>query len=252
VLASAIFVYVSVTLIVWLLGPRFLFPRPPASYRDDGNIIELVTRDGARISATHLRRADARLTILYSHGNAEDLGHVRPTLERLRSAGFSVFGYDYRGYGTSEGTASERTTYDDIEAAFAYLTSAGISPRNILVYGRSIGGGPSVELARRHEVGGLILESTFTSALRVVTGVRLFPVDWFENLSKLPSVHVPVLVMHGTKDGVVPIRHGHALFAAANAPKVSLWVDGANHDDLPWIAGDAYERSLRELAALVH
>lgn len=248
--ASAAFIYTSVTVIVWLLADRFLFPREPASYADGPDIVKLSTRDGARISAVHLVRPDAPFTVLFSHGNAEDLGDLRPELERVRASGFSVLAYDYRGYGTSEGRPSERAIYQDVDAAFALLRSKGVPSRRVLVYGRSIGGGPSVDLAAREDVGGLILESAFTSAFRVVTRVRLFPFDAFDNLAKLPRVKAPVLVMHGTADRVVPIRHGRALFDVARTEKRALWVEGAGHDNLPWMAGDAYGKALQEIAAL--
>jgi len=115
---------------------------------------------------------------------------LRPILERLHKAGFAVFAYDYQGYGTSQGKPSEQNAYRDIDAAYQYLTAQLKLPsERIIVYGRSTGGGPSVDLASCQRVAGLILESTFTSTFRVITRVPLYPFDKFANLSKISSVH---------------------------------------------------------------
>ena len=116
------------------------------------------------------------------------------------------------------------------------------------MHGRSIGGGPAVDLASREPVGGLILESTFTSASRVLTNIRIFPFDRFENINKIGSVRCPVLVIHGKKDRTIPFQHGEKLFAAANEPKVSFWVDNAGHNDLFKAAGGAYLKTIRDFA----
>jgi pimeloyl-ACP methyl ester carboxylesterase len=117
--------------------------------------LQLQTQDGATIAALHLTHASARYTLLYSHGNAETLGDIYPRLQRIRDLGFNVLAYDYRGYGQSLGTPSEQAAYRDIEAAYGYLTQTlQVLPGQILVLGRSVGGGPSTYLAEHHPVGG--------------------------------------------------------------------------------------------------
>ena len=166
--------------------------------------------------------------------------------------GFAVFSYDYQGYGTSGGKPTVSKSYQDIDAAYAYLTEdLAVSPNQIIVYGRSVGGGPSVDLATRQPVAGLILESTFVSAFRALTQVPIYPFDKFENLAKLKRVTCPVLVMHGSEDEVVPFWQGQALFAAAKDPKRSLWVEGAGHNEVMWIAGDRYFAALQEFEQLL-
>ena len=104
-------VYATVCLVVYLLADRMTFLPPPATYRDSDAILKLQTADGVELSAVHLPNPAADYTVLYSHGNAEDLGVILPMLARLRASGFAVFAYDYRGYGTSRGTPSAvRTT----------------------------------------------------------------------------------------------------------------------------------------------
>lgn len=252
VVLSAAFVYAAVSLLAYLLADRMIFLPPPAQYRDGEGILKLTTADGERISALYLPNAEARYAILYSHGNAEDLGVMRPLLPALRDLGFAVLVYDYRGYGTSEGTPSERASYRDIDAAYEYLTrELGLPPRRIIVYGRSVGAGPAVDLAARRPVAGLVLESAFLTAFRVLTRIPLLPFDKFRNIDKITRVRCPVLVMHGLADDVVPPAHGRRLFEAAPEPKRSLWVERAGHNDFMWVASARYGETLREFAALV-
>ena len=166
--------------------------------------------------------------------------------------GFSVLAYDYHGYGTSEGAPTEANCYRDIEAAYDYLTrTLQVPPHCIIIHGRSVGGGPSIDLATRRPCGGLILESAFTTAFRTFWIGYVLPGDHFRNIDKITRVACPVLVIHGRQDWVVPFRHGQQLYAAANEPKKCLWVDGAGHNDLSLIASDAYDRALLDFAALL-
>lgn len=251
-LRSVIFVYASVCVYGYFFTERQIFQPQSASYQDSGDFLKLTSANGKKISAVYLPNAKASFTVLYSHGNAEDLGDVVPYLQQLQKLGFSVFAYDYQGYGTSEGTPSEQNAYADINAAYNYLTkSLKISPARIIVYGRSVGSGPSVDLASRERVAGLILESPFVSAFRVVTKIPIVPFDKFANIDKIGRVRCPVLVMHGKADDVIPLWHGEALFNAANLPKRYLWVEGAGHNDLVELAGKSYHEAMEEFAQLV-
>jgi len=240
-------------LLAYLVADRMIFLPPPATYRDSGEILRLSTADGVQIAAIHLPNPSAEYTILYSHGNAEDLGLISPLLARLREWGFAVFAYDYRGYGTSRGKPSERGAYEDVDAAYAYLTrTLAVPPRRIIAYGRSVGSGPAVDLAAREPLAGLVVESGFVTAFRVLTRIPLLPFDKFRNVDKIAGVSCPVLVMHGMHDEIVPFGQGRRLFSAAPEPKRFLWVDGAGHNDFMLVAGDRQARALREFAALVH
>jgi len=173
-------------------------------------------------------------------------------LERIRAAGFAVFAYDYQGYGTSEGRPSERHAYEDELAAYNFLLqSMHVPGSRIIALGRSVGSGPACDLASRHPVAGLILESAFTSAFRVMIRVRLLPFDKFDNIRKIKAVHCPVLVIHGTADSVIKISMGKQLFAAATEPKQALWIVGANHNDVAFVGGTRYSESLKAFATLI-
>jgi fermentation-respiration switch protein FrsA (DUF1100 family) len=235
-----------------VFGERLMFQPPPAGYDRSAEIIQLMAADGVRIAAVWLPNPDAEFAVLYSHGNAEDLGHIMPVLRALRDLGVSVLAYDYRGYGMSEGRPSADGALLDQDAAFAHLTGTlGFPSGRIIAWGRSIGGGPATSLAAREPLAGLVLESTFTSAFRVVTRWPLLPRDRFRNLALLRTVRCPVLVIHGRRDAIVPFHHGRALFEAAAGPKRHLWVDGAGHNDVWQVAGESYARAVRDFVTLL-
>ncbi|MBS1792967.1 MAG: alpha/beta hydrolase [Acidobacteria bacterium] len=245
-----LFVYLGLGLLAWLLADRLIFQPQPALYRDDRSVIKIATPSGEKISAKFFPAPDAEYTILFSHGNAEDIGGAGPFFEELRRQGFNVLAYDYRGYGTSDGAPSEKNAYEDAAAAYDYLVDQlKIPPAKIIVFGRSLGGAVAIDLAARKPCAGLIAESTFLSAFRVLTRYRVFPFDEFDNLGKLPSVNCPALFIHGKKDEVIPFRHGEKLFEAARAPKYSRWFDEAGHNDVALTGGKDYFQTIRDFVA---
>ena len=249
---SILFLYISIGVWAYFCSDALIFQPQRASYRDYRQIIKLIKSDRPTISALYLANPKAQYTILYSHGNAEDLGDILPNLQAIRAIGFSVFTYDYRGYGTSQGQPTVKGVYEDIDTAYAYLTQTLlVPPSRIIIYGRSVGGGPSVDLARRKPVAGLVLESTFVSAFRVVTHISLYPFDKFPNLNKIKQVNCPLLIIHGTDDEVIPFWHGQELFAVAEQPKRFLQVEGARHNDVLWVAGEQYAEVLHEFVSLI-
>jgi len=242
---SLLFIYAFFALYVFFRADSMIFLPQPASYQDTEEILKISVADTERISARYLPNSQAKYTLLYIHGNAEDLGDIEPLLEQFRDWGFSVFAYDYRGYGTSDGDPSERHAYQDAAAVYTYLTqNLKISPQQLIVYGRSVGGGSATELATRHPIGGLILESTFTSAFRVVVPFPLLPFDKFSNLKKLSKVRCPILIMHGQRDRTISVEHGRKLYEVAPDPKMFLEIEAAGHDDFAWVAGDRLQQAL--------
>jgi len=248
----AILVYLGMFLYSYFYAEKIVFQPQPSSYRDTNQIIKLNSGDGVKISAVYLPNLNAHYTILYSHGNAEDIGQILPTLEDIKGMGFSVFAYDYRGYGTSSGTSSEENAYHDEDAAYDYLVNDLAIPANrIIALGRSLGGAVAVDLAHRRQLGGLIIESSFVTAYRVLTHIPLFPFDKFKSISKIKQIHCPVQVIHGKRDEVIPFWHGERLFQEANEPKLSLWVEGAGHNNLFEVAGNRYGQALRDFVVLI-
>lgn len=245
-----IVLYLSLAIYALFFSDGVLFQPHPSSYKDTAEILKLTSANGKKISALYLPNPSARFTLLVSHGNAEDLDDDRYWLEELRRGGFSVFVYDYQGYGTSEGKPSEQGLYQDENAAYDYLAAnLKTAPDHIIIFGRSVGAGPAVHIAARRPAAGLILQSAFVSAFRVLTRVPILPFDKFPNYRDIRQIHCPVLIMHGTADSVIDFWHGQKLFDLANEPKQSLWVKEAGHNDLDLVAGAAYVKALQKFSA---
>jgi fermentation-respiration switch protein FrsA (DUF1100 family) len=242
ILATAVLVYLAFAAFAWFMSDRMMFLPPSPSYRAGQLPIVMVPTDGGSIATLHLPNPRAAITLLYAHGNAEDLGQLAPWLEELRRAGFAVLAFDYRGYGMSTGGPPYAPgATSDMETVYHHaVNTLKIPPSRLVLYGRSVGSGPATDLATRVPVGGLVLESAFVSAFRVLTRVSLLPFDRFHNLRHIRRVRAPVLVIHGTDDEVIPVSHGRRLYEAAGEPKQALFIDGAGHNDVPIIGGARY------------
>lgn len=227
---------------------RLIFFPPAPGYKDDNlDIIKLTLPNGSQISAIYLHNPSAKYTLLYSHGNAEDLGTVRHRLSEYLEAGFSIFAYDYPGYGTSEGHPNENSVYQCIFAAYNYLiNNLSIPPNKIIAYGFSIGCGPTLELATKKPVAAIILQSPFLSAFRVVTRIKIFPWDIFDNYKKIAYIKAPILIYHGTADEIIPPYHGKTLWEKAPEPKTYLEISKADHNHFLQLAGKEYWDALKK------
>ncbi len=244
--------YGALAAMVWLYAEQVLFQPPAPSY--SGSMVPFTPVPvGQRdtLAVQYLPNPGAHYTILHSHGNAEDLGFLQPVFQELRAAGFAVIGYDYRGYGRSTNRRpTVRRAIEDAVAVYHYaVRELGIPPDRIILHGRSLGSGPTLELATRYDAAAVILESAFVSVVRVVTRIKVFPFDHFSNLDRIRKVSRPVLVIHGTRDAVIPTWHGRRLYDAAPGPKEALWVEGAGHNDLAMIAGAEHGQALARFAA---
>lgn len=238
--------YVGLLVFAWLFSDRMIFAAPPPGYADGPDILKIATPDGVMLAARHLPRPGARFTMVYFHGNAEDLGAIEERLQEFRDRlGVAVLAWDYRGYGRSGGRPDEASTLRDARTVAGWLTGhLGVPPNRIILYGFSLGGAPAVDVAADRRFAGLILQSAFTSAFRVMTRVRLLPFDKFDSLAKIGRVRCPVLVIHGTADRTVPFSHGRRLYDGVRAPKEKLWVEGAGHVDVEESSGAAYWETL--------
>jgi len=219
-----------------------LFQPPDVTYvHAKKHIIWLRTKNNANVPAFYIDR-HSTTTILFSHGNAEDLGMIYEWFcELTREVQVNLLAYDYEGYGKASGTPSEQACYEDVDAAWTFLTEVlKHKPRNIVLYGRSLGSGPSCYLAERLsrdgvKIGGLILQSPIMSVFRVAFNFRFsLPGDMFCNVDRLARVACPVFVIHGTRDEVVPFWNGEGLFLAVPVKfrAKPFWVDGAGHNNL--------------------
>ncbi len=172
--------------------------------------------------------------VLFLHGNAGNIGHRWEKIRILHDLGVSVFIFDYRGYGQSEGEPSEAGIYKDTDAACAYLAKRGLAPEKVIVYGESIGGAFAIDLAARTSVQALVVEDTFTSVRAMVRRTMpLIPTfvlaTQLDSLSKISKVNAPKLIVHSADDEMVPFEMGRALFDAAAEPKKFVRLRGGHN-----------------------
>ncbi|XWS38800.1 hypothetical protein CRYUN_Cryun19dG0161300 [Craigia yunnanensis] len=210
----------------------------PIPVADDTSLDVLLidTKRGNKIVTFYLKNPYARLTVLYSHGNAADLGQLYDLFVQLKvNLKVNLMGYDYSGYGASTGKPSESNTYADIEAVYQCLqTEYGISQEDLILYGQSVGSGPTLHLAAKlPRLRGVVLHSGILSGLRVLCHVKFtFCLDIYQNINKIPKVKCPVLVIHGTEDDIVNWLHGNGLWKMAREPYDPLWIKGGGHCNL--------------------
>ena len=234
-------IYFAFAAAFFLFSDSVLYQPPRyAPYKQLLPNVKIPLSNGKVLSGVYLPNPKAEYTVLLSHGNAEDLGSLTPFLIHYHAQGYAVFAYDYEGYGESTGRPSEKNLYQDINATYDYLVkNLHVDPSKIVLHGRSLGSGPSIELARTKEVGKVILESPFVSAYQVFTRIPL-PFDKYKNLSKIKQIKAPVLIIHGEVDTIIPFSHGNRMYKAVVGKKEYYWVKGASHNDIYYVAGKNY------------
>ena len=237
-------VYVVFILALGFMQKRLMyFPDPTRFVPNEWALKELepvtaTTEDGLKITSWYSpAKARNKFTVLFFQGNAGHLGYrnykVRPWLD----AGYGVMMVGYRGFG-NPGSPSEEGFYMDSRAAIEELRKMGIKDKAIVFYGESMGTGVATQMATEYEASALILESPYTSVPDV--GADRYPLvpvhvllrDRYDSLSKIKDVHMPLLLLHGDMDHVVPAKFGKKLFEAANEPKQAEFVPDAGHNDV--------------------
>lgn len=237
--------------------PTQAFDATPAALGLTWEEVALTARDGVKLhgwffpAATNSPRRQQ--VFLVSHGNGGNISHRLGLAQMLGRTGAAVLLYDYRGFGRSAGRPSEEGTYLDAQAAYGWLRERGFPTGGIVLLGESLGGGVTSELALREAVGGVILQSTFTSIPDI--GRELFP--WlpvrtlasirYDTVNKLPRLTVPVLVAHGRGDTLVGFHHAERNFAVAREPKALVELTG-DHNDPVW-EEPAYQAALARFLA---
>lgn len=221
------------------LDPRLT--RPTARSNNTIEAIKIPSKNGVYLATLIYRVSDptpATKTILFSHGNATDIGAMYALQANLVSnLGVNVVMYDYSGYGESGGVATEFSSYSDIKTIYEY-TKQHVSkdPGNIILYGQSVGSGPSCKLAyKNNEIGGMILHSPFTSGMRVLTPSRILGcLDIYPNIDRIKLVRCPVMVIHGKLDEEVPFVHGVELHNAVppEFQRDPWWINDRGHNDI--------------------
>lgn len=237
-----------------MLDDRFVyFPAPweEGDWRESSGLPleDVWTRaeDGTRLFGWYVEPPDAEAVLLWCHGNAGNIIHRLDQMAGFYRHRLACFIVGYRGYGRSEGAPAEEGLYLDAQAAYDHLVKErGVAPRRLIGYGQSLGAAVVGELALRRRLAGLVLEAAFPSvaavARRHYAGV---PVDLlvrarYDLAARLPKVDVPVLVLHGDRDSIIPLEMGKAVYDAAREPKEFYRVPGADHNDLYLIGGEDY------------
>lgn len=216
--------------------------------------VRIASEPGLWLHAWFFPLARPLATMLFCHGNAGNVSHRLENVLLLHRAGFQVLLFDYRGYGHSDGQPTESGLYRDAVAAWALLSDRA-DTRNAprIIFGRSLGGAVAVELAARVEADGLIVESTFTSIRTLARLILPLPLPdlpaQYDSLSKIGTLSMPLLVIHGERDELVPFGDGRALYEAAPDPKSWYAIPGAGHNDTYVVGGEAYFRHIVDFAA---
>jgi len=203
--------------------------------------------DSVRLHGWLIPASSPKHLLLFCHGNAGNISHRLDNVRLLHNMGISVFIFDYRGYGRSQGHISEKGFYQDSEAAYTVARKwAGQNGAKLVVFGRSLGGIAATHLGATKKCDGLILESTFTNMGAMARAH--YPLPFAETLLKhrlnaldeIVQVRVPILFFHGDRDRIVPIKLGRKLFKAAPNPKEFVVLPGAGHNDTYVVGGQDY------------
>ena len=216
--------------------------------------VSLQTEDGVRLHGWFLPVPDARRTVLVCHGNAGNISHRLDRALLLQAKlKVSVFLFDYRGYGKSEGSPNEEGTYSDGRAAYQFLDDRGLVPDQIVLFGESLGAAIAVQLALERPAAALVLEAPFSSIRDMAAAAYPFlPLarlarTRYDNLAKIPSIEVPLLILHGTRDRIVPFVQSERLYEAAPHPKRFFAIPGADHNDTFLTGGGDYWAAWEDL-----
>ena len=265
VLVIAVVLYVSVGLLAKYTNVinQFIYFPERTIFQDPGDFglefedVYLETSDGVRIHGWFVPGSGGT-TLVWFHGNGGNISHRVDNIAGLnRRLGVGILIIDYRGYGLSEGSPSEQGTYLDAEAAVAHaLVRPDVDPERVVLFGRSLGCAVAAEMAVRHDVHAVVLESPFTSVLAMakraypfLPGVGLLVGDMYDTLDKVARIDAPVMVLHGDSDEVVPFEMGREVFEAAPEPKRFYRIRGAGHNDTYAVGGAPYLDALGSFLA---
>jgi fermentation-respiration switch protein FrsA (DUF1100 family) len=257
ILTFALVLYVGMVALLYLAQrslqyfPERIRTAPASAGLPEAEEVVLDTADGERVIAWHVPARADKPVVLYFHGNGASLRWRADRFRALTADGSGLLALSYRGYGGSTGSPTEGGLMNDAAAAYAFAV-ARYPARRVVPWGESLGSGVAVALAAANPVGGLILESPFTSAADVAAvrywfmPVRLLMKDQFRSDLQIGKVTAPVLVLHGDRDNIVPIALGERLYAMINAPKRFVRLAGGGHNDLGARAIEAAQRFLGE------
>jgi len=219
--------------------PKEAIRATPAKYGTDFQDVWFTSRDGIQLNGWFLPGAKDKPLVLFFHGNAGNLSDNLKYLNMLHGSGFTSFIFDYRGFGKSKGEPlQENDLYQDARGALSYLAGQGWQHERIIFFGQSLGSAVALQMALEYRPAGLVMESSFTSMKAIVKHISplaYYTVGWwginmpFDNLVKIGHIEVPLLLIHGEQDSVVPVQMTRQLFARAVPPKMLCIIRGGGH-----------------------
>ncbi|MDF1677467.1 MAG: alpha/beta fold hydrolase [Legionellaceae bacterium] len=220
-----------------IYAPSKITPSRQAFKAEDMQHIRLITQDSIPLNAWYKPSSAQQPTFIIFHGNAGHIGGRMSLARQLLAQGFGVLLLEYRGYGGNPGRPTEQGLYQDARAGMDFLKQQDIPTQQIVLYGESLGTGVATKMASEHPKScALILQSPYTTlnALRKhhYAWLPIEPWDKFNSLERITSIRMPLLVLHGTEDKVVPYEEGEVLFSAANMPKQWVALKGKGHSNL--------------------
>lgn len=236
VVAAVVGLYVCATFTLFIAQRAMIYPAPKRGFvAGEASLgfrkAVLQTSDGLRLQAIHRPARDTLPTVIFFHGNGDNLHGAVEATRLLGAAGYGLLLPEYRGYSGNAGSPTEAGLYQDGEASLQWLRQQGVPVSRMILIGNSLGSGVATELASRHSVGGLVVVSGFSSLADVAAlHMPLFPVrlllrDRYENQAKLPNVGAPVLILHGATDSLIPAAQGVALAKAAKGGSLVIEPD---------------------------
>lgn len=227
----------------------------PPAWVGDGREVRFDTDDGNSIHGLYWPPPPDRPTLLFLHGNAQTVFEWALVSKDLQATGCGLLLIDYPGYGKSTGRPTESSLYAAGTAAMAWLAvERDTAPNRVIAFGKSLGGGVATYLAERYSLAGLILESTFCSIpimaktlfSAFIPTSFMFPTERYDSIERIPRIRMPLLVIHGARDRLIPVSQARELFAQANQPKELYIVPAADHNDVAMAAGAMYGRRIRD------
>jgi len=235
--------------------PDSYFIGTPADYGLEYEDAWFITEDNIKLHGWSVPKPGAPV-FLWFHGNAGNISYRLENIKLLvEEVGVQVFIFDYREYGQSEGSINREGTFKDAAAAYRYLTETrGVAGSDIILFGRSLGTALATDLALKNPSRALILESPFTNSQEMAKLYAPFLFDWrpkvpYDNLGRIGGVRVPVMIIHGAQDEIIPVDMARRVFEAAAEPKELYIIPGSHHNDTYVVAGPEYVERLRAFIA---
>ena len=234
-------IYLVLLIFLYFYQGKLLYHPNVNSYTEVDNLIPKIekvsipTSDNLNLLGWFHKKDISKKTILFLHGNAGSLENRIYKLNHFENFDLNFLIIAWRGFSGNSGKPNEKGLYDDAKSAVNWLKSKGIKEENIILYGESLGSAVAIEIAQNKKFAGIVLESPFTSMVEM--GKKHYPIfpvsfllkDRYESINKIKNIHIPVLVMHGKKDSIVPFEMGKKIFTSANSPKFYYFSEYDDH-----------------------